>query len=537
MKDDNMDQRWKSSGSYCEVTTGEDGLLHFEGTYYLDGVAFPFTCNEQASGPKLLRGQVKVYSKQKGQYMRIREKGENRAPELLKKDIYPPVLDKKGALLPREKWERSVQERVEYAAKWLLDKHMVKIKRDTELAVSPSDITPQMALILYCDAFFCVKHAGAAKNSLKDYERMISKLFRFLPNIPMSKIKACNTQKAVKDSNASKQAQKLARDFWAYCLDARHAEGSNPFPAAEKRRKSAEAKQAAADRLDVLDAVTQEAIYETALANASAADCGLALILWGGFPPKYIVTLLWGNLISLPNGQILVPYHIDDNAGATHNYSRILMPQAAEILNKRHANLLTQYGKTRAKKMPVAALSSKPEKAMRPDDLCKYAAAMLQRLAISATASVQALNLTGSGAVSLCLRTYEHNLTYACHIKEDSGLNRFLSGKSLAGNVTADHYRSFTDPSAVELQCSYFRRMAPESPIVLEQAVDTSHPEYDVFRFAAPTTKDLISLSLTLDDLSPDDNVSILSRYGGDVHIEYKAEPSAIPNSETDPEA
>lgn len=166
---------------------------------------------------------------------------------------------------------------------------------------------------------------------------------------------------------------------------------------------------------------------------------------------------------------------------------------------------------------------------MRPDDLSKYTASKLQRLALSGPFGVQAWNLTGAGAVALCLRTYEHNVTHGCNLREDSGMQRFLSAKSLTGNVTADHYRSFTDPDAVELQCSYFRRMAPEEPIELSEAVDTSHPGYDVYRYAAPTTRDLVSLSLEVDGLSLDDMVSILSRYGGDVHIECEADPCANP--------
>lgn len=234
--------------------------------------------------------------------------------------------------------------------------------------------------------------------------------------------------------------------------------------------------------------------------------------------------ILWSDLAPFDHDFIRAADYHPDNAGATHDYGRLLMPQGSEIVLKRRAELSAKYGKTSMKKMPVVSLATNPEKAMRPDDLSKYVAGVLQRLVIQGAIRSQSWDLSGTGAVSICRKTYEFNLTHACYLRDDSGLARFLSGKSLAGNVTADHYRSFTDADALELQKSVFRRMAPEKPIELEQEVDTSHPDYDVYRYAAPTTRDLISLSLELDGMAPDDVVSLLSRYGGDIHVEFQSE-------------
>lgn len=509
------EKRWSVSKSYCEESRDEDGRLHYKGSYYLDGVAFCFTANEQVNGKNILRGKVSVFSQQKGCLMRNRKsKGEE--PKVLYKSIYPspPFGTDKGI------WRDYVMASVEKAAQSLLEKNRHQIKRDSELSVMPDSITPQLALILCRDSFLRQKHENASKKTCEDYYRAISRFFRYLPNKPMAEFQEREITRAIEETHPSKQTIKLAKDFWGYCIDAHKCNGKNPFPVEVRKRKSAAAKQAEADRIDLLDNEMQDAVYHKVLDEPTGANCGVALMLWGGVDAKTACSLLWKDLVVLEDGSVILNLIIEDYAGATHDYSRVLFPQGEAVIIKRQKVLINKYGKTKLAKMPVVSIASSPGKGMKPDDLKQYGKTLLKRIGVERRAIGYSKHESVNIAAKVFVNTYAHNLVHRCGLKEDSGLYLFLSGRSLAGNVTADHYRSFTDADGIELQRSVLRRMAPERPIKLDQTVDMSDPEYDSYIFAAPTTQDLLSLSITLEDINEGDTVSIISRYGGDMHIE-----------------
>ena len=509
-----IEKNWMTGKSYCEVTSDDDGLLRFKGCYYLDGIAFSFSACEQKKGNHIIRGQVSVYSQSQGKLMRSRTKKDNGEPIMIQKNIYPsPPLGTDKSM-----WKYTVMMFVEKAAQSLLEKNRSLIKHDSELSVTPDSVSPQLALSLYGDEYMRCKHRNASNESREDYARLLSKAIRALPNEPMRKIKPDDVNRAIKERKLSKQAQRLTKEFWNYCIDSGRCNGTNPFPGETKRRKTAMAKQAEADRLDVLDDEMQSTVYQKVSIEPGGAACGIALMLWGGFDEKTACGFTWGDL-RFEEDRTVVLYFREDNAGATHNYNRNLFPQGSEILQKRYEFLSKRYTAKKLKKMPIVSLNSTAEKTMRPDDLNKYGKALLQRLGIGVPQSGAAKSSTNSTAARIFVNTYIHNLSN-CGLSEDEGLFRFLCGSSLAGNTTADHYRSFTDPDGLENQYSYLRRLAPEEPIILDNAIDKSDPDYDVYRFSAPTTQDLFCLQMELDGVETGQTVSLFSRYGGDIRVE-----------------
>ncbi len=60
--------------------------------------------------------------------------------------------------------------------------------------------------------------------------------------------------------------------------------------------------------------------------------------------------------------------------------------------------------------------------------------------------------------VRLLLAHYKHRITYLAGLDSDNGAVRFLLGLSLSGNVTADHYRSFTSPEGQEFLLNILSR-------------------------------------------------------------------------------
>lgn len=511
----NCEERWQVSESYCDETRDKDGRLHYKGSYHLDGVVFTFNVNEQAKGKHILRGQVSVFSQRKGHLMRDRkEKGEE--PKVIMRNIYPsPPFG-----TDRTIWRVFVMGSVEKAAQSLLSEKRHQIKRDAELSITPDSVTPQLALIVWGDSFLRQRHENASQKSREDYYRVLSRFFRILPNKPMTEFRESEITKAIQETHPSRQAIKLAKDFWGYCIDTHQCSGKNPFPVETKKRKSAAAKQAEADRLDILDIEMQDAVYRRALDEPTGANCGVALMLWGGLDAKRACSLLWKDLVFSEDEGIILKLNFEDYAGATHNYSRTLFQQGEAIVKNRYHELANKYGKTRLCTMPIVSIASTPQKSMKPNDLKQYGKAMLKRIGIGQ----RIIGHSDTNSIEIAARifenTYAHNLAYRCGLNEDTGLYLFLCGRSLAGNTTADHYRSFTDADGIEAQRSVQRRMAPEKAIKLERAADKSNPEFDSYFFAAPTTQDLINMKIIIKDLPEGEVVSIISRYGGDMHIE-----------------
>ena len=372
-----IEKNWMTGKSYCEVTSDDDGRLHFEGSYYLDGIAFSFSACEQREGNHIIRGKVSVYSQSQGKLMRSRTKKDNGDPIMIQKSIYPsPPLGTDKSM-----WKYTVMMFVEKAAQSLLEKNRSLIKHDSELSVTPDSVSPQLALSLYGDEYMRCKHRNASNESKEDYARLLSKAIRALPNEPMRKIKPDDVNRAIKERKLSKQAQRLTKEFWNYCIDSGRCNGTNPFPGETKRRKTAMAKQAEADRLDVLDDEMQKVVYQKVSIEPGGAACGIALMLWGGFDEKTAYGLTWGDL-RFEEDRTIVLYFREDNAGATHNYNRNLFPQGSEILQKRYEFLSKRYTAKKLKKMPIVSLNSTAERAMRPDDLNKFGKALLQRLGL-----------------------------------------------------------------------------------------------------------------------------------------------------------
>ena len=311
---------------------------------------------------------------------------------------------------------------VEKAAQSLLEMYRHLIKRDSELSVTPETITPQMALILYGDAFLRDRHPNASEKSSQDYLRALSRFFRVLPNSPMAGFQEREIAKAIQEARPSRQTLKISKSFWAYCIDSRRCTGRNPFPEEGRQRKSAAARQAAADRLEVLDNEMQEAVYRRLLEEAGGASCGVALMLWGGVDARTACALLWKDLVFFEDGIVMVKLTIEDNAGATHDYSRVLSPQGAEVLAKRRKALVRLVGKTRLAKMPVVSVASDPGKLMKVDDLKQYGKALLKRIGVERRAIGYSERKSVDIAAKVLENTYAHNLIHRCGLREDEGL-------------------------------------------------------------------------------------------------------------------
>lgn len=150
------------------------------------------------------------------------------------------------------------------------------------------------------------------------------------------------------------------------------------------------------------------------------------------------------------------------SAGATHDYKRPGTPICARELNRRAEFFRAQWG-ILAGHYVLEDLTGKRLESKVLTAFCRE-----ELLRCGMAPSVLAPDRTephGIG-VRLLLSNYKNFISYCSGFQQDSGVINFLQGYSLAGNVTADNYRSFTSPEAQDFLLDVLSRDKTfESPL------------------------------------------------------------------------
>lgn len=254
----------------------------------------------------------------------------------------------------------------------------------------------------------------------------------------------------------------LLANFWAYCIEKGICEGSNPVQATPKQKQSSQVKQAKALVPTELTLSQQDQLFEYLVKNISGSACGVALQIWGGFSCKTACVLRWSDvLFSSSPDLVRVIFYKEDNAGATHDYTRPLFVQAARILATRYEQLKYTYSSEELGKLPVVCQRTNYKKAMTANELTQYSSMILRQIGVTED-TLAALRMPKISASRQILHnTYVSNLVHRCGLASDPGTVKFLCGESLTDSVTDDHYTSFTSPSAVERIHTVLRAIAP----------------------------------------------------------------------------
>lgn len=486
-------------------STVKDGRIFFKGLYILDGVKFSFWCNESGSGNPPLRGKLRIISQETGfTLMTLSDPSKK-----IECSIYPNPRD----LHDHSDLLDAVKERVAEAALSLLGNHLTEVKRDVELIVTPETITPQMAVLLYADKFFRDCHRKASDKLLDDYRSTLRAVFSRFENKPMSTFSQKDGKAVMDELQPNADKARLIWSFWDYCLVSGLCTGTNPISKPLPKRQSAAAAQAKADRLDILDLATQAALYLLLLAKPDARACGVALMLWGGFSAAEACKFRWRDLLMLSKDFVAVKHHKSQNAGATHNYTRVLFIQAARILFLRYRKLMETYTHNQILDLPIVSPVHDAKRVLKPNLLNQYGRELLTQCGVDQQILRASEEWHQAVAARIFINTYASNLIHSCGLDPNSGLYRFMCGKPLTGIVTQDHYNSFSYDGGLETQYAAVRRMAPEE-IIESVPVDTSHDGYDIYTLTPETTRDHLGFSVAIPGLHDGDFVGIVNEYG-----------------------
>ena len=360
--------------------------------------------------------------------------------------------------------ENAIKDRILHSVWDLWGSHAEAIYRAMygAFARAAADITPQIAAQLYAeryeDSLYRLgqtpkEHRKAAK---------IRAYFAELPLKPMAQVSERDLQPVLKKlKDAPKADQKLLRGFWNYGLERRYCQGANPFPEQQSKRSDPKRKSNAVFIPEHLSEGEIAHVFQTLLKQAAKTPmaCAAALQLGGGFSIAQIQQLRWRDVLFEPD-MVRIRTRDDVCGGSTHDRTRPIMPDAAEVLRCRYEALCKE---TTARQLENRFLLEKNKDGaiLASSELVRYNNRILAELGVRTTA----VTAPGEEAYSrrLLLATYAHQVMYAAGLGcAEKGTGNFLCGRSLMGDTTSCDYVGYTSPEGQRLLAAYLRRASPE---------------------------------------------------------------------------
>lgn len=397
--------------------------------------------------------------------------------------------------------EEDWKDAVEKGALRLYRKHLPIMKRymGESLSTEPDSITPVAAALLHADDFTDKHYRGNSKKTENDIVEMLQTYCAMLPYQPMRTFTLDYMERFFKERRASKRVRSWMYRFWQYLLDADIVAGDvNPCPKQAKKKLSLETLQARAMISDRLSMQMQDDLFAYLLKHFSGAACGVALMIWAGIADcRY---LCWGDVVFDNKDFYLcrIKLRRDELAGYTHDYTRVVFPQAAMILRMWYHKLRQRYSEEQLAKMPIVALAKNPAKGMSAYGLRSFANIALRAAGIQE----QCFNIYEDEeqpvSSRVLLNTYDSNLRTRCGLDDDLGTVQFQMGRSLNKNTTNDNYTSFTEPMAVDR--IHTVTMAIQPAMVLPQHSDPQMIDngMNLYTYNPPTTRDYQRLAVTV---------------------------------------
>lgn len=107
----------------------------------------------------------------------------------------------------------------------------------------------------------------------------------------------------------------------------------------------------------------------------------------------------------------------------------------------------------------------------------------------------------GGVGIRLLINNFEHKLVYECGLISDNASVKFLMGKSLQGDVTANHYRSFISPEGQARLYRYMQRdgrFAQINEIEDMYTVEVNEEGKEIITIQSPDPQRLAATTLSI---------------------------------------
>lgn len=500
--------------SECEIIRYDrktkNEKIKIEGLARVHDVLFKFSLNEQNKIMTEMRGTISA--RDEAGNVSVRKRVENGSK--IEKKISSAIICSSFA-------DVDIKARILEKAKQLFYDNIGKFESDTGLIIRPDKITLIRAVDRYGLRYISEKHGNASEESKKNYLRMMVNAAVALPHKPMSAMSTAEVNRAIVENNISDRARNELSNFCDYCLMKMFVTGDNPVIKRHKKKRSRTVAKKKASKIDTLSELQEDKMYVILSKRINGASCAVALMA-SGFHPREIEGLTWEDVIIYGRDYVVVKLYKSDYASATHNYSRPVVPQAAEILFKYKQMLVESYGK-KADTFPIAGMSRDPAKQMDSNRIVREAKDILVGNFLNNDEYVllSEADAEMAAATKVLHNTYRRDLELRCQLINDQGRLKFLLGESLANDVTADAYTAFTSPEGERANYGILKCLRRKEMVTRKEAC-TSETVTSKSIVPAYTTE--FARGYAAIRLKPGERIHIYSEYGHELRILSKKE-------------
>ena len=467
----------------------KDGLLHVKGEWFYKGNKYTYSLNEQKRTGKpnmgkfyILRGRISLRSPSNGKVLQIKGPARRKIQNRLKADGRKPTIETfaaKADLYLDTTDENMIKEKVMEKAKELA------VKNATTLADENGDLYAgklpiARAVQIYADTFLKQRKekAHTSEETLRRSKRELENLAGLLDKYTMDAVPKEALSAAYKKLSEKRRGTifRLAEQFWEYCRDRGIYSGENPFTTflagnPSRKKRNIEAQQKKAQQKDSLSEKEERRLNEM-IAQADVDDIGATGVLLEkeGFTGSDVCKLSWDDVRFNQMGREETTAQIviikEFSAGVTHDYTKPVCSFTARELFRRAEELKSRGIGLKGRRI----LESSSGKRMTSKELAAYCKEALLRCGVGPD-TLKPDPSSANGAGSRLLQSHYHHRLRNNGVKDGSGISEFLLGRSLAGNVTCDHYCSMTSPEAQEHLLNLLDRDKTLEPVLPDEAV------------------------------------------------------------------
>lgn len=513
---------WKNKESEYIERKNKSDRMTIHGQIEINGIIARFKLNEQVKGEYLLRGNITLLSPATGRPLecigleRKRRKDKKKNAD----DIAPPVARCNLQLKTLDK--SCIRNYIVQKASELISKNALAVQRACSEAGIQTEQTLSFLIARYGRVFLDSK--SLAKGSYESQLGMLQRAGAKFGLTPVAQIDSKLIRKVQKsDSSMTDRQIHLASNFWDYCHARYGGLSDNPFDAylslPKHRVRDGEAIALRRSTPEYLFSEQERVMDEALLALAESEPLGLAPILAkdAGIDVPTMLTLSWRDILFDSDDPLYVRIRITKPyAGWTADYTRPVFFLAARALRLRYTQLSRSMSEAALRDQYILSNNGKKPDRKQINDCIRQT---LTHLGIEKTSLVAAKNgsrKTAAGTQYL-LNTYKHKVEAQLGLEQDDpAAVRFLLGRSLSGDVTADHYRSFASPEGQRRLYIAMRRWGASPDEISSHRVTKKEYREDgrfieILSPEDPEKKTIIEFEITL---KPGEELRVQSNYG-----------------------
>lgn len=448
--------------SIYQHTMDNEGHHHIQGTYYLNGVPFRFSLNEQKKGYRL-RGRISIISPSNGRV--LKKIGSERRAVTEEWNEEHPNEKMTGKALERLNIykefnintldDEDIKKRIAEKAAKLFSKYSSTITAAQKEIGIVAQHTAVQAASIYEKDFLKSFYPKVTDGTRRQKELIIARVTAELSAAPMGAITSAMLKHYAKNHEKSwEEDLRVAEKFWEFCLDQGVYRGRNPISAfledaaERKHKKSNEDNMNRAAEFICLPEEVERKLNGSICGNiGDSGFMGIALVKEGGLAAQDACNLLWKDVqFHDDTGYVSLHLEFNDIAGATHDYTRPIFPFGAEILKAHRGRLLERYSEEELNDLPVITPACPGKYSISSKELTQLCRTELLRAGLAEDNMLPVKGKAIGVGIRLLHRNYKYRLEHYCGLASDPAAVSYLTGHSLQHDVTADHYRSFTCP-------------------------------------------------------------------------------------------